>query len=122
MYDTPNTMYTDLGYEPLTDSSKVKNFKKGGKLKKGVEGLSLNSFSGQGGNLGGMLGSAIGGGSGQGGPGSTIGSAIGGVLGMAIPIPGVGSFIGSTLGGLAGGLFDLVSSAMALSRLQSTAR
>ena len=106
MYDTPNTMYTDLGYEPLTDSSKVKNFKKGGKLKKGVEGLSLNSFSGQGGNLGGMLGSAIGGGSGQGGPGSTIGSAIGGVLGMAIPIPGVGSFIGSTLGGLAGGLFD----------------
>jgi hypothetical protein len=106
MYGTPDTMYTDLGYEPLTDNSKVKNFKKGGKLKKGVAGLSLNSFSGQGGSLGGMLGSAIGGGSGQGGPGSTIGSAIGGVLGMAIPIPGVGSFIGSTLGGLAGGLFD----------------
>ena len=106
MYNNPDTMYTDLGFEPLNDANKLKNFKKGGKLNKAVGGITLDSFSGQGGSLGGMLGSKIGGGSGKGGPGSTIGSAVGGILGMAIPIPGVGSFIGSTLGGLAGGLFD----------------
>jgi hypothetical protein len=106
MYTTPNTMYTDLGFEPLNDANKVKNFKKGGKLNKAVGGITLDSFSGQGGSLGGMLGSKIGGGSGKGGPGSTIGSTIGGIAGSFIPIPGVGSFIGSTLGGLAGGLFD----------------
>ena len=34
----PDVMYTDLGYEPLNDSNKVKNFKKGGKLKKAISG------------------------------------------------------------------------------------
>jgi len=34
----PDVIYTDLGYEPLNDSNKVKNFKKGGKLKKAVVG------------------------------------------------------------------------------------
>jgi hypothetical protein len=106
MYTTPNTMYTDLAFEPLNDSHKVKNFKKGGKVKKAVGGVTLDSFSGQGGSLGGMLGSKLGGGSGQGGPGSTIGSAIGGIAGSFIPIPGVGTFLGSTVGGLLGGLFD----------------
>lgn len=106
MYDTPNTMYTDLGFEPLNDANKVKNFKKGGNLNKAAGGITLDSFSGQGGSLGGMLGSAAGKGSGKGGPGSTIGSALGGIAGSFIPIPGVGTFLGSTVGGFLGGLFD----------------
>lgn len=36
----PDVMYTDLGYEPLNDSNKMKDFKKGGKLKKAVSGTS----------------------------------------------------------------------------------
>ena len=106
MYTTPDTMYTDLGFEPLNDANKVKNFKKGGKLNKAQGGITLNSFSGQGGSLGGMLGSAAGKGTGKGGPGSTIGSTLGGIAGSFIPIPGVGTFLGSTLGGFVGGLFD----------------
>lgn len=106
MYDTPNTMYTDLGYEPLTDENQVKNFKKGGKMKKAAGGVNLDPFSGIGGSLGGMLGSSAGGGSGKGGPGSTIGSTLGGIAGSFIPIPGVGTFLGSTVGGFLGGLFD----------------
>jgi hypothetical protein len=35
----PDVMYTDLGYEPLNDSNKVKNFKKGGKVKKAKSGV-----------------------------------------------------------------------------------
>ena len=106
MYNSPNTMYTDLGYEPLNDANKVKNFKKGGNLYKVQDGITLNSFSGQGGSLGGMLGSAAGKGTGRGGPGSTIGSTLGGIAGSFIPIPGVGTFLGSTVGGFLGGLYD----------------
>ena len=106
MYTAPDTMYTDLGFEPLNDANKVKNFKKGGKLNKADGGITLDSFSGQGGSLGGMLGSAAGKGSGKGGPGSTIGSTLGGIAGSFIPIPGVGTFLGSTVGGFLGGLFD----------------
>lgn len=106
MYTAPDTMYTDLGFEPLNDANKVKNFKKGGKLNKADGGITLDSFSGQGGSLGGMLGSAAGKGTGKGGPGSTIGSTLGGIAGSFIPIPGVGTFLGSTVGGFLGGLFD----------------
>jgi len=106
MYDTPNTMYTDLGYEPLTDENQVKNFKKGGKMNKAAGGVNLDPFASIGGSLGGALGSATGKGTGRGGPGSTIGSAFGGIAGSFIPIPGVGTFLGSTVGGFVGGLFD----------------
>jgi hypothetical protein len=106
MYDTPNTMYTDLGYEPLTNENQVKNFKKGGKMKKAAGGFNLDPFAGIGGGLGGALGSAAGKGTGRGGPGSTIGSTLGGIAGSFIPIPGVGTFLGSTVGGFLGGLFD----------------
>lgn len=101
----PNDIYTDLGYEPLSDSD-PKQYAYGGHLPKAEGGFDFNSLSGVGGSLGGALGSAIGKGTGKGGPGSAIGSTIGGALGNLIPIPGVGSLIGSTLGGLAGGLFD----------------
>jgi len=106
MYDTPNTMYTDLGYEPLTDENQVKNFKKGGKMNKAAGGVNLDPFASIGGSLGGALGSATGKGTGRGGPGSTIGSALGGIAGSFIPIPGVGTFLGSTVGGFLGGLYD----------------
>jgi hypothetical protein len=106
MYNSPNTMYTDLGYEPLTDENQVKNFKKGGKMNKAGEGVNLDAFAGIGGSLGGALGSATGKGTGRGGPGSTIGSALGGIAGSFIPIPGVGTFLGSTVGGFLGGLYD----------------
>jgi hypothetical protein len=101
----PNDIYTDLSYEPLNDSD-PKQYAHGGYLHKAQGGMNLNSFSGIGGDIGGILGSKIGGGSGKGGPGAAIGSTLGGALGTLIPIPGVGSLIGSTLGGLAGGLFD----------------
>ena len=106
IYNSPNTMYTDLGYEPLNDENRLKQYERGGKMKKAVGGINLDPFAGIGGGLGGALGSATGKGTGKGGPGSAIGSALGGALGTLIPIPGLGSFIGSVGGGFIGGLFD----------------
>ena len=108
----PNTLYDDLGYEPLSDSDQIKAFYHGGKLTKAQGGLSaaLNNggfgdfMSKQGGsealgNLSNMLvnkgrgpsaGSKIGGGVGQ-----AAGTIFGGPVGGAI-----GKFAGQTIGGL----------------------
>ena len=108
----PNTLYDDLGYEPLNDSDQIKAFYYGGKLTKAQGGLSaaLNDggfgdfMSKQGGsealgNLSNMLvnkgrgpsaGSKIGGGVGQ-----AAGTIFGGPVGGAI-----GKFAGETLGSL----------------------
>ena len=108
----PNTLYDDLGYEPLNDSDQIKAFYHGGKLTKAQGGLSaaLNDggfgdfMSKQGGsealgNLSNMLvnkgrgpsaGSKIGGGVGQ-----AAGTIFGGPVGGAI-----GKFAGQTIGGL----------------------
>ena len=108
----PNTLYDDLGYEPLSDSDQIKAFYHGGKLTKAQGGLSaaLNDggfgdfMSKQGGsealgNLSNMLvnkgrgpsaGSKIGGGVGQ-----AAGTIFGGPVGGAI-----GKFAGQTIGGL----------------------
>ena len=104
-YSSPDTIYTDGGFEPLNDSN-VKQYKKGGKLKKADGGLNLDPFAGVAGGLGGALGSATGKGSGKGGAASSIGSTIGGIAGSFLPIPGVGTALGSLVGGFAGGLFD----------------
>lgn len=101
----PDVMYTDLGYEPLNDSN-VKQYRKGGKMRKAEGGVNLDPFAGIAGGIGGSLGSAAGKGSGKGGPGSTIGSTLGGIAGSFIPIPGVGTALGSLAGGFIGGLFD----------------
>ena len=101
----PDVMYTDLGYEPLNDSN-VKQYKKGGKMKKAAGGVNLDPFAGIAGGIGGSLGSAAGKGTGKGGAYSTIGSTIGGIAGSFIPIPGVGTALGSLAGGFIGGLFD----------------
>ena len=104
-YSSPDTIYTDGGFEPLNDSN-VKQYKKGGKLKKADGGLNLDPFAGVAGGLGGALGSATGKGTGKGGAASSIGSTIGGIAGSFLPIPGVGTALGSLVGGFAGGLFD----------------
>lgn len=76
-YD-PNTLYTHLGYEPLEDS--VKQYQFGGMMP----------------NLGGMVGSFIGGGKGQVGGASMIGQTLGGFAGP----------VGGLVGGAVGGFID----------------
>jgi hypothetical protein len=90
----PNTIYTDMGYEPLSDSDKVKAFKKGGKLKKAEIGAmigtanSIADLSRASGQIGGLLGSQW---SGAGGETGGYSQALGGF---------------GLLGGIAGGLLD----------------
>jgi len=112
----PNTIYTDMGYEPLNDSN-PKQYVHGGQLHKagfgntlksintGPNAINLNQFSGIAGGIGGMLGSAAGKGTGRGGAGSAIGSTALGAIGNAL-LPGVGGLLGSSVGGFVGGLFD----------------
>jgi hypothetical protein len=91
----PNTIYTNLEYEPLNDRN-IKQYNKGGKLKKAQVGAGIS------GQLGGGLGSVIGGGRfSQAGGAGKIGSTLGGIAGSVIP--GVGTVIGSAVGGLIGG-------------------
>jgi hypothetical protein len=91
----PNTIYTNLEYEPLRDNN-IKQYKKGGKLTKAQVG------AGMAGQLGGGLGSLVGGGKfNQAGGAGKIGSTLGGIAGSIIP--GVGTVIGSAVGGLIGG-------------------
>ena len=109
----PNTIYTDMGYEPLNDTSRVKAYYNGGKLIKAQGGLSasLNSggfadfMSGGGGDM--LSGLAENLGTGGRGPsaGSKIGGGILGGVGTALGGP-VGGMIGKTIGTLAGGLLD----------------
>jgi hypothetical protein len=113
-YNSPDTLYTDLGFEPLNDSN-LKQYKKGGKLKKAFGGDTVSStksngfdpslFSGKVGGLGGALGSAMGKGTGRGGAASSIGSTLGSIGGSIFGGP-LGGLIGEGLGGLAGGLID----------------
>jgi hypothetical protein len=92
-YTSPNTIYTDGGFEPLNDSN-VKQYKKGGKLKKADPGAiisaanSLADVSRASGQLGGGLGSQWGG----------AGGETGGYTQM------LGGF--GLAGGLIGGLLD----------------
>jgi hypothetical protein len=79
----PNTIYTDMGYEPLNDSN-VKQYQWGG--------------------IASGLGSWVTGGGFQESPEGKIGSIAGKTIGSLIPIPGA-SIIGEAVGGLAGGLF-----------------
>jgi len=107
MYN-PGDLYSDLGFEPLSDSSKVKQFKQGGKAFYGMETtgttttaspFNTSSF----GALGQTLGSFAGGGGGQQSGAGQVGSAVGGIAGNIL-LPGVGGVIGSALGGAIGGV------------------
>lgn len=99
----PNDLYDDLGYEPLEDSTQVKQYNRGGFVK-AAGGFS--SFMGGGGTdfANKMVGNAFGNNA-----GSQMGQAVGGALKM---IPGVGTVAGAVaapilgaIGGLADNMF-----------------
>lgn len=84
----PNNLYDDLGYEPLEDSTQVKQYQNGG--------FPWDAAGDFGANIGGAI-------VGQ-DAGSALGGTIGGTIGSAFgPIGGA---IGKTLGTVAGGLLD----------------
>jgi hypothetical protein len=103
----PNTIYDDLGYEPLYDSERVKQFFTGGKMRKAAEGdwlagTDIYKWSEQG--LGDKASSAMSSTMGE-SAGSKIGGGIGKAAGTAIGGP-VGGMIGQVGGQLIGGLID----------------
>ncbi len=101
MYN-PGDLYSDLGFEPLVDSDKMKNYKKGGKAPIAKGGFDLNMFAKQGGtDIAGQLAGVIPG-VGQ-DAGSKIGGGVGKAAGTALfgPLGGmVGNFAGKVIGGL----------------------
>lgn len=110
MYN-PGTIYTDLGYEPLDDTSKMKQFVAGGKLTKAkfgnqswMQGTEFADIMGRqgGAQFAESLGTYI-----TGGPsgGSKIGKGIGTAAGTALFGP-VGGMVGGALGNLVGGALD----------------
>ena len=99
MYSDDDTIYTDLGYEPLNDSSKVKQFDAGGI----VEILKKFGTAKAAGASGG--GASASGASSSGTPSwQTIGS-MGENLGQAAYQNNAGTKIGGTLGGAVGSIF-----------------
>lgn len=98
----PNTLYDDLGYEPLYDSERVKQFFTGGKLSKAEMGEILTKLAGQGaGDKASQLMTSVMGES----AGGNIGGTVGQMAGTAIAGP-VGGMIGKVGGQLIGGLID----------------
>jgi hypothetical protein len=105
-YSPNNTLYSDLGYEPLSDSDIVKQYRTGGLIPRAQGGGSFLKGIDKFGDAGGMdmlsQGvSAIGGQN----AGGDLGGDIGGAIGSAIPIPG-GKYIGQAVGTIAGRLLD----------------
>lgn len=95
----PNTLYDDLGYEPLNDS--VKQYYFGGKMKKADFGSVMGDIAEQGGgDVASQLITAIGGENAGGNLGGTIGGTIGSFFGPA------GKMIGQVGGQLVGALID----------------
>ena len=99
----PNTIYSDMGYEPLSDSSKVKQFKAGGGLKAALNDGNFGQFMGGGG--GDFLQTISGAITGEPDAGSKIGGGIGQAAGMAIGGP-VGAMLGKFAGTLIGDMVD----------------
>lgn len=97
----PNTLYDDLGYEPLNESERYKQFYHGGKMHKAQDGF-LTQFADAGGGdavsqlMTGITGRNAGG---------QIGGSIGKAAGTAIGGP-VGGMIGQVGGQLIGTLVD----------------
>ena len=87
----PNTLYDDLGYEPLNDSDNVKQYYNGGGLPKAQMGIASAGGEGFGQNpYGNMVGGMF-----DNNAGSQIGGSIGSIFG---PVGGVaGSMIGGML-------------------------
>lgn len=98
----PDTLYDDLGYEPLEDSDQVKQYARGGYVPKMAAG-GFTSFMGAGGTdfATKAVGSAFGNNA-----GSQMGAAVGNVAKM---IPGVGPVVGAIAApvlGAIGGVLD----------------
>lgn len=108
-YAPTNTLYDDLGYEPLNESD-VKQYGKGGKINhremsdEDKAQFGIEMLAGPAGSLGSGIGSSISGGGFEGSPEGDIGSTVGSIAGSFI-LPGVGTIIGGALGGLIGGIF-----------------
>ncbi len=96
----PNTLYDDLGYEPLNDSERYKQFFHGGKMHKAQSGLEMFAQSG-GGDVTSQLITGITGEN----AGGSIGGTIGGTAGMLIGGP-VGKMVGQAAGQLIGSALD----------------
>jgi hypothetical protein len=92
----PNTLYDDLGYEPLNDSERYKQFFYGGKMQKAASGLEAFASAG-GGNMASQLITSIGGEN----AGGNIGGEVGKLAGTALFGP-VGGMVGQAAGQLIG--------------------
>jgi hypothetical protein len=104
-YAPNNTLYSDLGYEPLEDSDQVKQYRRGGLVQ--AQGGFMNQFSKfatspQGGNVLNQAGTMAG--------GNNAGSQFGDAIGDAVKfIPGIGPIASAAIkpiANLVGGLFD----------------
>jgi hypothetical protein len=96
----PNTLYDDLGYEPMNESERYKQFYFGGKMQKAQTGLEAFAQAG-GGDITGQLITGITGENAGGNLGGTFGEAIGNAI-----APGVGGMIGKVAGQLIGTVAD----------------
>ena len=109
----PDTIYTDMGYEPLNDSDRLKAYYYGGKMTKAAGGFSAALNDGGFGEFmtekGGedILANLTSRTYGKRGPsaGNKIGAGVLGGIGTAFGGP-VGGMIGKALGSVVGGLFD----------------
>jgi len=111
----PNDIYTDGGYEPLSDSENMKQFQFGGfmpaiqkfgkKAGSSIVGGLKEMGADKAGNVGQFAGSWLGGGKGQTSGAGQLGSTAGGVIGSAFGPLGkiAGSAIGGAIGGVIGG-------------------
>lgn len=96
----PNTLYDNLGYEPLNNNQRYKQFYQGGKMQKAQSGLEAFAQAG-GGDLAGQFITGIGGEN----AGGNIGGTVGKLAGTAIAGP-VGGMIGQVGGQLIGMALD----------------
>jgi hypothetical protein len=101
----PNTIYTDLGYQPLNDPSKMKQYEMGGELPIAANGFDFNTFMTRGGGyqMAGDIGQIAQGDTPE--AGNKIGRGIGTAAGTAIGGP-IGGAIGGLVGSIAGGAID----------------
>lgn len=104
----PNNLYQDLGYEPLDESSIMKQYAHGGGIPRAQTGLEAFAGSPAGaaaGSLGTQFGSLLGGSEwGQTNAGADVGGTVGGVAGSFFGP--AGKMIGEFAGGIIGGSLD----------------
>jgi len=97
----PGDLYSNLGYEPLSDSDIIKQYRSGGLVPKAASGFGDFMTGGGGQAISGLVGSAFSGDDGGGAIGSEIGGSIGQGVGMLLGP--VGSAIAGPAGQLLGG-------------------